>query len=118
MRTAFLPQGSAINICSPCVNSSVGSPSEISTSTGGKARSVIGGIRNCSANIVNARPKSVTPSAAKLFHLNSSTGVGCETCHCAPLENANARTNTSALGFSSATLRMCGNDSRIALLSA
>jgi hypothetical protein len=61
---------------------------------------------------------SVSPSAVRSVQAKSATGVGCERCHCAPLENFTARTSTCAFGLSSATLRMCGMASRMAVFSA
>ena len=117
-RTARRAQAWAIKAASPSSKSSVGWPSEISTSTGGSARASIGGLRSSAATSSSASPMAVTPAACRSTHCSCSTGVGVAMCQAARSAKRTARTNTRASGFSRATATIPGNDCRIAWLSA
>ncbi len=113
-RTALRPQGVASTARSPAFQSSVGTPSETSASTGFRARCGIGGVSSSRAASWRASPRLVIPSTCTSCQVNCSTGTGSLWCQRAVVENVIVRSSSWAAGLSCATESISGIASLIA----
>ncbi len=75
-RTALRPHGVASIAFRPAFQSSVGTPSDTSASTGFRARCGIGGLWSSRETRVSASPRLVVPSTWTSCQVKSSTGTG------------------------------------------